>query len=70
MTSQISDQRNELMNANRRIDERRQFTETILAGVTSGVLSVDKTGRISLVNNSYAEILGKDKEKILGQNIE
>lgn len=70
MTLQISDQRSELMNANRRIDERRQFTETILAGVTSGVLSVDKDGRISLANTSAATILGKNKEKILGQNIE
>ena len=70
MTLQISDQRNELMTANRRIDERRQFTETILAGVTSGVLSVDKAGQISLVNTSAASILGKEKEKILGQNIE
>lgn len=70
MTSQISDQRDELMAANRRIDERRQFTETILAGVTSGVLSVDKDGMISLANNSAATILGKVKEKIVGQNID
>jgi two-component system nitrogen regulation sensor histidine kinase NtrY len=70
MTIQIRDQRNELMNANRRIDERRQFTETILAGVTSGVLSVDKDGKISLINSSAAVILGKDKDKIVGQNIE
>lgn len=70
MTSQINDQRNELMTANRRIDERRQFTETILAGVTSGVLSVDKEGRISLANTSASTILGKNKEKILGKNIE
>ena len=70
MTLQIRDQRNELMNANRRIDERRQFTETILAGVTSGVLSVDDGGLITLANTSACTILGKDKEKIVGRNIE
>ena len=70
MTTQISDQRMELMTANRRMDERRQFTETILAGVTSGVLSVDKDAIISLVNHSAAYILGKDSDKILGQKIE
>lgn len=69
MTHQISDQRAELMAANRRMDERRQFTETILAGVTSGVVSVDKDGVITLVNSSAADILGKDREKILGQTI-
>ncbi len=70
MTAQINDQRSELMNANRRIDERRQFTETILAGVTSGVLSVDNNGLITLANSSACTILGKEKEKIVGQNIE
>ncbi len=70
MTTQISDQRKELMSANRRIDERRQFTETILTGVTSGVLSVGKDGFISLVNQSAANILSKESSKILGKKIE
>lgn len=70
MTRQISDQRTELVAANRRMDERRQFTETILAGVTSGVLSVDKSGLISLANASASTILGKGSDKILGQHIE
>jgi two-component system nitrogen regulation sensor histidine kinase NtrY len=70
MTAQINDQRTELMQANRRIDERRQFTETILAGVTSGVLSVGKDGVISLANSSAASIIGQNAEKLIGQNIE
>lgn len=70
MTAQISDQRTELVTANRRMDERRQFTETILAGVTSGVLSVGKDGIISLANYSAGHILGFAQEKIVGQRIE
>lgn len=70
MTSQISSQRNELIEVNKRIDERRQFTETILAGVTSGVLSVGKDNIISLANLSAAHILGKEREDIIGKNIE
>lgn len=69
MTSQIRDQHAELVDANKRMDERRQFTETILKGVTSGVLSVGKDGIISLSNMSAAAILGQEKSGLVGQNI-
>ena len=36
MTGQIAEQRAELMNAYGQIDERRRFTETVLAGVSAG----------------------------------
>ncbi len=69
MTRQIQDQRTELIQANHRIDERRQFTETILAGVTSGVLSLDKNGQVTLANASAVAILGKKADAILNSNI-
>lgn len=69
MTRQIQDQRSELIQANQRIDERRQFTETILAGVTSGVLSLDKEGQVTLANASAANILGRKAEGLLALNI-
>ncbi|MBL8639563.1 MAG: PAS domain-containing sensor histidine kinase [Alphaproteobacteria bacterium] len=70
MTQQISDQRAELITANRRMDERRQFTETILAAVTSGVLSLDRMGHVSMANQSAAHILHKKHDQILGMAIE
>ncbi len=70
MTQQISDQRAELITANRRIDERRQFTETILAAVTSGVLSLDHMGHVSMANQSAAHILHKKSDHIVGMAIE
>lgn len=70
MTRQIEDQRNELVLANQRIDERRQFTETILAGVTSGVLSLDKSSLVTLANQSAADILGKKLESIIGASVD
>ncbi|MGB1077287.1 MAG: ATP-binding protein [Bdellovibrionales bacterium] len=57
MTSQLSKQRNELVSANRQLDERRIFTETVLGGVSSGVLSVDNKGTIKLYNTSAETIL-------------
>ena len=38
MTGQLEGQRQDLINANRQLDERRQFTEAVLGGVSAGVI--------------------------------
>ena len=65
MTSQLESQRRELIEANRQLDERRRFTETVLAGVSAGVIGLDHEGRINLPNRSGADLLGVDDPEIL-----
>jgi two-component system nitrogen regulation sensor histidine kinase NtrY len=60
MTGQLAAQRAELMNAYGQLDERRRFTETVLAGVSAGVIGLDGQGRIELPNKAAAELLGID----------
>jgi len=69
MTSQIEEQRAELITANRQLDQRRRFTETVLAGVSSGVMGLDKDGNITLVNSSAAELLHLGTRDLLGRSI-
>ena len=52
MTGQLAAQRTELMDAYSQIDERRRFTETVLAGVSAGVIGLDARGRIELPNRA------------------
>jgi len=66
MTSQLSAQRGELMEAYRQLDERRRFTETVLAGVSAGVVGLDAAGRINLPNRSASELLGIDLDAGIG----
>jgi two-component system nitrogen regulation sensor histidine kinase NtrY len=66
MTSQLSAQRGELMEAYRQIDERRRFTETVLAGVSAGVIGLDAIGRINLPNRRASELLGLDLDAGIG----
>jgi two-component system nitrogen regulation sensor histidine kinase NtrY len=66
MTSQLSAQRGELMEAYRQIDERRRFTETVLSGVSAGVVGLDAQGRINLPNRSASELLGIDLDAGIG----
>lgn len=60
MTSQLNSQRNELMDANSQLDQRRLFTETVIGGVSSGVIGLDAQGKITLPNSAATEFLGSD----------
>lgn len=60
MTKQIQEQQSELIQTNRQLDERRRFTETVLSGVSSGVMGVNKDGIITLTNQSAIFYLGDD----------
>ena len=60
MTGQLAAQRSELMDAYSQIDERRRFTETVLSGVSAGVIGLDASGRIELPNRAARELLEAD----------
>jgi two-component system nitrogen regulation sensor histidine kinase NtrY len=60
MTGQLAAQRTELMDAYSQIDGRRRFTETVLAGVSAGVIGLDAQGLIELPNRTADELLGLD----------
>ena len=69
MTLELENQRKGLMTANRELDERRRFTETVLAGVSAGVIGLDPKGRINLSNRSASELLSKDLLCMIGTNL-
>ena len=69
MTYQIESQQKELIEANRQLDERRRFTETVLSGVSAGVIGLDRLGRIHLPNRSASALLGVDLEQAIGQDL-
>src|SRR5712671_3584820 len=69
MTYQIESQQRELREANRQLDERRQFTETVLTGVSAGVIGLDRFGRVNLPNRSASSLLGVDLEESIGHDL-
>jgi two-component system, NtrC family, nitrogen regulation sensor histidine kinase NtrY len=70
MTGQLGAQRTELMDAYSQIDERRRFTETVLAGVSAGVIGLDALGRIELPNRTADVLLGLDLLAATGHLLE
>lgn len=68
MTSQLQSQQKELLTANRMLDERRRFTEAVLASASSGIIGLDRQGHITLANFRAAELLvgaSNDDDEIL-----
>ena len=57
MTTQIENQRRDLLEANRVVDERRRFNETVLAGVSAGVLALNHDQVITLSNRRARSLL-------------
>ncbi|MEZ5691618.1 MAG: PAS domain-containing sensor histidine kinase [Rickettsiales bacterium] len=56
MTEQLDAQRKDLIEANRSVDERRIFIETVLSGVSAGVIALDREKIITLHNRSSESI--------------
>ncbi|HEV2186054.1 MAG TPA: PAS domain-containing sensor histidine kinase [Stellaceae bacterium] len=69
MTDQIQSQQQELIEANKQLDERRRFTETVLTGVTAGVIGLDPVGRVHLPNRSASTLLGVDLDASIGEDL-
>jgi two-component system nitrogen regulation sensor histidine kinase NtrY len=69
MLLELKSQRNEILSAKDLIDERRRFSEAVLAGVTAGVVGVDSDGIVTIVNRSAETMLAVSAEAALGQNL-
>ncbi len=68
MTQQLAAQRGDLVSANRLNEERRRFTETVLSGVSAGVIGVDRDGTITIVNRAAARLLNATPEELEGRH--
>ena len=69
MTSQLKSQRDEVLSANEKLDERRRFTEAVLSGVSAGVIGLDGNGTVTLVNRSALSALGINQNELVGRKL-
>ncbi|MDB2390102.1 PAS domain-containing sensor histidine kinase [Alphaproteobacteria bacterium] len=70
MLDELARSRQQLVQANMQIDRRREFTEAVLGGVSSGVIGLDKEGRINLPNAAARMLLGLSDVEMIGKKLE
>ena len=63
MTSQLKQQREELLENTRQIETRRRLFDSVLSSVTSGVVGLDRDGCVSFVNRSARRLLDVDENQ-------
>src|SRR6476469_5420100 len=66
MTYELRTQRDDIVRARDVIDQRRRFTEAVLAGASAGVIGVDAEGRISILNRSAEKLVDRLESDVIG----
>lgn len=69
MTSQLESQRNALVEANHQFDQRRQFTEAVLSGVSAGVFGLDNEGNINHANRAALRFFDLSEADMVGHRL-
>ena len=67
MTSDLQDQQRALKRASIDAESRRRFIETVLAGVSAGVVGVDAEGAVSAANSRALALLDLEHDETIGQ---
>src|SRR6516162_869580 len=67
MTQELRTQRDDIVRARDLIDSRRRFTEAVLSGASAGVIGVDADDRITILNRSAEQLIGRPETEALGR---
>ena len=71
MTAQIEAQTSDLVSANQQLDQRRVFMETLLESTSAGIISVDESGQIMLMNSTAKDVLlGAESESAEAEKLD
>jgi len=66
MTRQLYTQREDIVREHDISEQRREFSEAVLSGVSAGVIGLSPKGRITIINNVAANLLGVHAGDIVG----
>jgi two-component system nitrogen regulation sensor histidine kinase NtrY len=66
MTQDLRTQRDELVNASELIDSRRRFIEAVLSSASAGIIGVDASGSVAVLNRSAEKLIVHAESETLG----
>ncbi|MEN5364244.1 sensor histidine kinase NtrY-like [Brevundimonas intermedia] len=69
MTGDLQAQQTALKAASDEAHDRSRFIETVLSGVSAGVIGLDKRGRVSAINDSALQLLHIEDAEVLGHEL-
>ena len=66
MTQELRTQRDELVSASDLIDSRRRFIEAVLSSASAGIIGLDASGSVGILNRSAEKLIGHAESETLG----
>ncbi|WP_226803977.1 PAS domain-containing sensor histidine kinase [Amylibacter sp. SFDW26] len=69
MTQQVKRQRDDLIDVNERTENRRRLFDSVLTGVSTGVIGLTPSGEIEVFNAAASRLLEVDVEKVIGKTL-
>ena len=65
---ELENQGDHLKRTNIELEKRRNYIETILENIGAGVISIDKLGKVNMINRAAVRILRLDASSVFGAN--
>lgn len=69
MTAKVKAQRDELVAANAETERRNRLFDSVLTGVSAGVVGLDSFGRIEVINAAATQLLAIDSRDSFGKSL-
>jgi two-component system nitrogen regulation sensor histidine kinase NtrY len=66
MTQQVKRQHDDMIDVNERTEKRRRLFDSVLTGVSTGVIGLNPDGEIEVLNAAASRLLEVEKDKVLG----
>lgn len=67
MTGALRQQRDEVTRASEELDQRRRFTEAVLAGISAGIIGLDHDLNVTIATRSAYQLLGLEEASLIGK---
>jgi two-component system sensor histidine kinase VicK len=69
LAENINELSNEVESAQERVEAERRRLDSVLANMSEGVIATDRRGEIDIVNNMASQMIGRENDEIIGQNV-
>ena len=69
MTSQVKQQRDDLLDINEKTEEQRSLFDSVLSNLTAGVIGLTADGKIEVLNETAATLLALERPKTVGRTL-
>ena len=70
MTAELKAYRTKVEETTQELRRRTWYLETVLANITAGVVALDESGHINLINRIAAQLFGAPPNRLMGRHIE